>query len=203
MALLNASLTLNDAAKPTRANLRSCQDEYHLIRQILSGKSERFQELVKPHLPVVSSVVRHKMGNHVEVEDVLQEALLKAFTRLPQFRFEANFRTWFTQIAINESRQWYRRPAQSRYSRLEDCGMEAGQVPDGSPSPFDIYIQKEREKQIHRAIACLPEKYRTVIRLRELHNLSIADTARALRLTVAAVKTRHRRARLYMFPNAA
>ena len=84
-------------------------EEALLIHQVLAGQQDRFQELLQPHMSVVLRTVQTKMRNSAEVDDVIQETLLKALTRLAQFRFEAGFRAWLVQIAINESRQWYRR----------------------------------------------------------------------------------------------
>ncbi len=169
-----------------------------MIEQILAGRSERFCELVQPHMRVVLRIVCTRMRNHSDTEDVLQETILKAFTRLKQFRFESNFRSWLTQIAINETRQWYRSPFRSRFSGFEDHGIEEWQIAEVLPSPLETCEQRERVKIIHLALASLPEKYQSVIRLREFEQLSLAETARALSLTIPAVKTRHRRARLRM-----
>lgn len=168
-----------------------------MIEQVLAG-SERFGELVKPYIPVVFRIVRTRMRNHSETEDVLQETILKAFTRLNQFRFESNFGSWLTRIAINETRQWYRSSLRSRFSGFEDHGIEEWQIVDPLPSPLETCEQREKLKSIHMALARLPEEYQSVIRLREFEQLSLAETACALSLTIPAVKTRHRRARLRM-----
>lgn len=198
MKPITSPLPTTSSTEPSRDARRSNQEEFVLIEQILAGRHERFWELVQPHVPVVFRTVCTRMRNHSETEDVFQETIIKAFTRLKQFRFESNFRSWLTRIAINEARQWYRSPLRSRFSGLEDHGIEEWQIADALPSPLETCEQTERARLIHLALARLPEKYQSIIRLREFEQLSLAETACALSLTIPAVKTRHRRARLCM-----
>jgi RNA polymerase sigma-70 factor, ECF subfamily len=172
--------------------------EFQLVRQIIEGRTEQFVELIEPQMPALRRIVRRKMGCHPEVEDIVQETLLKAYTCISQFRFEASLGTWLARIAINEVRQWYRRPAQSRWSKLEDHGMEECNLADSLPSPLEMFERREKVKHLQSAVAALPAKYRDVIRLRELEGLSIVDTSQALNMTITAVKTRHRRAKLHI-----
>jgi RNA polymerase sigma-70 factor, ECF subfamily len=174
------------------------EEEFHLVRQIIEGRTERFAELVEPQMPVLLRIVGSRMRRHPDVEDIVQETLLKAYTRIRQFRFESSFATWVTRIAINEVRQWYRRPAQSHKNKLEDLGIEECKLTGVLPSPLTIFERREKMKHLESAIAALPVKYRDVIRLRELEELSIVETSQALNMTISAVKTRHRRARLYI-----
>jgi RNA polymerase sigma-70 factor, ECF subfamily len=169
-------------------------EEALLIHRILAGQQDRFQELLQPHMGVILRTVQTKMRNHAEVDDVIQETLLKALTRLTQFRFEASFRTWLVQIAINESRQWYRR----RMSIPNGSTLAEQQLIDASPSPLEECQRQESSRSLHHALSKLPEIYQDVVRLRDMHQLSISETARLLRLSIPAVKTRHRRGRLLM-----
>ena len=195
---MNRSSIGTSSTEPSPNALRSDQHDFLLIEQVLAGRSEQFWELVQPHIPVVSRLVYTRMRNNSEAEDVLQNTLLKAFTRLRQFRFESNFGTWFTRIAINETRQWYRTSLRSRVAGFEDHGIGEPQLAGASASPLEISEQQERVKLLHLALASLPEKYQSVIRLREFEHLSLAETARTLALSISAVKTRQRRARLRM-----
>jgi RNA polymerase sigma-70 factor, ECF subfamily len=176
----------------------SNENEAFLVRQVLTGRKERFWELLQPHIAVLSHIVRGQIRNDSEAEDVVQDTLLKAYTRLGQFRFEASFRTWLIQIAINESRQWYRRGLRSRLPSFDQSPVAENQIVDDVPSPLDECERQEMIRSLHRALANLPEKYQSVIRLREFEYLSISETARSLHLSVSAVKSRHRRGRLLM-----
>src|SRR5258708_26576328 len=89
-----------------------------LIDQILSGHKELFMELIRPHQRTVYATVFALLVNRQDAEDVAQDALLKALTRLNQFRRESSFGTWLIQISINEARRrnrkHYRMPILSR-----------------------------------------------------------------------------------------
>jgi RNA polymerase sigma factor (sigma-70 family) len=118
--------------------------EFQLVRQIIEGRSEQFVELIEPQMPALRRIVRRKMGCHPEVEDIVQETLLKAYMYIRQFRFEASLGTWLARIATNEVRQWYRRHAQSRWSKLEDHGMEESNLADSLPSPLEMFERREK-----------------------------------------------------------
>lgn len=134
-----------------------------------------------------------RLGDNTEAEDVVQQAVLQAFDNLAQFRHEASFKTWLSRITSNEVIHVRRGRAIASVGPLHEA--LASRRADPSTLP-DVQIQRRQERErLHRALTRLPEKYRMVIQLRDLHELSVAATARSLSLTVAAVKTRHHRAR--------
>jgi RNA polymerase sigma factor (sigma-70 family) len=170
-------------------------DETTLIRKIVGGRRDLFGDLIAPHITPLSRIVRATIGGRPEVEDIVQQTALKAFTHLTQFRFEAGFRTWLIQIALNEARQWLRKYGPSRFSELTSSKLSNGSTPDQEHSPLIEYQKSETGAEICAAVAHLPEKYRIVILLRDFESLSISEVAVRLGLTIPAVKTRHRRAR--------
>jgi RNA polymerase sigma-70 factor (ECF subfamily) len=121
--------------------------------------------------------------------------VFKAFAKLAQFRFEACFRTWLIQIGLNEARQWRRKCASSRTVGLAPLPVSELPIADQNHSPLSEYQRGETGAQLRAALARLPEKYRSVILLRDIEDLSISEVAGRLGLTIPAVKTRHRRAR--------
>jgi RNA polymerase sigma-70 factor (ECF subfamily) len=177
---------------------QSNEQEVILIRQILAGRNDRFADLLQPHMNVLCRVVRSKMQHSSDIEDVVQEILLKAFRRLRQFRFEASFRTWLIRIAINEVLQWHRSRLHSGLPISDKQIGEMQMTEDSSSSPFKVYERNESVRCFYNAFVKLPETYQAVIRLRDLEQRSISETARFLHLSVPAVKTRHRRARHLM-----
>jgi RNA polymerase sigma-70 factor (ECF subfamily) len=174
---------------------KTSPEEAALIRKIVGGRRDLFGDLIAPYLIPLSRIVRATIGAHWEVEDIVQQTVLKAFTHLAQFRFEAGFRTWLIQIGINEARQWRRKYASSRALEFTPAAFSELPIADQSRSPLIEYQRSETGAQVGAALARLPEKYRTVILLRELEELSISEVAARLGLTIPAVKTRHRRAR--------
>jgi len=164
-----------------------------LIDSALQGRTDAFGELVGPLMGSLTRFARLRLGNNAEAEDVVQQAVLQAFDNLAQFRREASFRTWLSKITSNEVMHIRRRKAIAPTRPFP--ATLADKLADPSCPP-DLQIQRRQERdRLHRALTRLPEKYRAIIQLRDLHELSIAATARSLSLTVGAVKTRHHRAR--------
>lgn len=176
----------------------SRQNDARLIAQVLSGQNEAFADLLQPHLSGLLRFVQAKMRDDSEAEDIVQQTVFKAFTKLQQFRSEASFRTWLIQIAVNEVRQWQRKCRTSRTISIDQTAPERVKFADPSASPFQVCERQETIRSLQMALAKLPEAYGLMIRLRDLRQLNIAETAGLLHLNISTVKTRHRRARLLM-----
>src|SRR5215472_15655066 len=192
--LMNAA----PALPPVGCHYRESGEEDQLIAQILEGRKDLFGALLQPHLRVLFRVVRAKMKCDPEAEDVVQTSIVKAFTRLEQFRFEGSFRCWLLGIAIHEVLQWNRRRVPRRLLALDPGALAQLQVADRTASPLTQFQRREMAGLLHVALARLPKKYQQIIQLRDLEELTIRQTAQLLRLSIPAVKTRHRRARLEM-----
>ena len=179
----------------TSTDNESGTDEAALIRKIVGGQRDLFGDLIAPHLTPLSRIVRATIGGDPEIEDVVQQTAFKAFTKLAQFRFEAGFRTWLIQIGLNEARQWRRKCASSRIVDLAPLSLSELPIADKNHSPLNECQRRETGAQLRAALVRLPEKYRNVILLRDIEDLSISEVAGRLGLSIPAVKTRHRRAR--------
>lgn len=169
-----------------------------LIREILSGRHDLFAELIAPHLAPLVRIVRASVGNHPDVEDIVQTTALKALKHLGQFRRESSFRTWLIQIGVNEARQWRRKSGSSRLLVLEPFLLAQLPFADERRSSLVECQRAEAIARLRSALARLPEKDRIVILLRDLEELSLADAAVRLGLTLPATKSRHFRARRKM-----
>ena len=164
-----------------------------LIDSVLEGRTDAFGELVAPHLLSLTRFARMRLRNDVEAEDAVQQAVLQAFHNLGQFRRQASFKTWISKITSNEILHVRRDKAVASVTPLHQSSVDRLADPRSLP---DMQLQKRQEAaSLHRALRRLPEKYRLIIELRDLRELSIAATARSLSLTASAVKTRHHRAR--------
>jgi len=164
-----------------------------LIDSVLQGRTDAFGDLVKPHLGSLTRFARMRLRNDSEAEDVVQQAVLQAFHNLGQFRREASFKTWLSRITSNEVIHLRRGKATAPVRPLHGHVVE--RLADPS-APADMQMQRRQETaKLRRALRRLPEKYRMIIELRDLRELSVAATAQSLSLTVANVKTRHHRAR--------
>lgn len=164
-----------------------------LIESALQGRTDAFGDLVAPHLLSLTKFARMRLQNDVEAEDAVQQAVLQALHNLAQFRRQASFKTWISKITCNEILHVRRGKAIASVTPLHQAAVDKLADPGSLP---DIQLQRRQEAaRLHRALARLPQKYRLIIELRDLRELSIAATARSLSLTASAVKTRHHRAR--------
>lgn len=171
----------------------SREAEESLIDSTLRGRHDAFGDLVQPYLSSLNRFARTKLGSESEAEDIVQQAVLRAFSHLRQFRREASFKTWLSAIALNEVIHWRRGKATAPIQPLSET--RAGNLVDPSSSPQALCQRWQETERLRQAMTRLPEKYRQVIQLRDLGELSVAETARSLSLSAAAVKTRHHRAR--------
>lgn len=181
---------------PGGTQRRSRREEALLIRQILAGRRDLFGDLVEPYRGRVLQLIRARLRSNSDCEDILQQALLKALIHLKQFRFEASFCTWLSQIALNEVWQWHRGSRLSLCLALDTAGVL--KWADQRASPLEQCEFHEAACLLHSAVARLPEKYQVVVRLRDFHDLTVAEVAHLLNINGQTVKTRHRRARLLM-----
>ena len=177
--------------------------EQELIRRVQAGEKEYFYELIQPYERRLYSAAFSVLRNEVEAEDAAQEALLKALAHIGQFRSEARFSTWLTQITVNEALM-RRRKAHSQIMEPigerqdEDGGYTPRDFADWREIPSEALERKEIRQKLAEAVAALADKYRQVFLLRDVQHLSIEETAEALGITRASVKTRLLRARLML-----
>ena len=191
---------LNIQAKPSDpAELR----EQELIRRVQAGEKNLFYELVKPYERRAYTTAFAILRNEADAEDAAQEAILKAFTHIQQFRAEARFSTWLTQITVNEALM-RRRKAHTEImepigEREEDDGSYTPRdFADWREIPSESLERQEIRERLASAVVALTQKYREVFVLRDIQHLSIEETAEALGISRASVKTRLLRARLML-----
>jgi RNA polymerase sigma-70 factor (ECF subfamily) len=175
-----------------------------LIQRVQGGDAEAFYELVRPYERAVFLAALSLVKNEADAEEVAQEAVLKAFKALPRFRQEAKFSTWLIQICINEAKMKLRKDRRHLYESIEEGQQndEGDYIPtdfaDWREIPSEALEQKELRGALAKALDSLPDKYRAVLILRDVQQLTIAETAQLLGLSEANVKTRLCRARLQM-----
>jgi len=191
MVLINPEQT-----RPTR--------EQDLIVNVQRGKNELFYELVRPYERRVYAAALAILRNEQDAEDTVQEAMLKAFANIRQFRAEARFSTWLIQITVNEALMRRRRERTVVMEGIDDRrpDEEAEYAPrdfaDWREIPSEALERKEVRQRLAEALATLDRKYREVFVMRDMEHLNIQETAEALGISVASVKTRLLRARLML-----
>jgi RNA polymerase sigma-70 factor (ECF subfamily) len=174
-----------------------------LIRRILDGEHDLFYELIRPYERRVYSAAFSILQNQADAEDVAQEAVLKAFKNIRQFRAEARFSTWLIQITVNEARMRRRKEHAHMIEPISGHEDEEGNYTprdfaDWREIPSETLERKEVRHKLAEALASLGEIYRDVFVLRDVQHLSIEETAKYLGISTASVKTRLLRARLML-----
>src|SRR6266704_1333270 len=178
-------------------------NEEVLIRRVREGEHDLFYELIRPYERRVYSAALAILRNEADAEDAAQEAVLKAFKHIRQFRAEARFSTWLIQITVNEARMRLRRDRSNVIEPIGDHPDEEGNYTprdfaDWREIPSETAERNEIREKLLEALASLGAKYREVFMLRDVQHLSIDETAKALDITVASVKTRLLRARIML-----
>ena len=177
--------------------------EAELIQRVKSGDRDLFYELIRPYERRVYAAALAIVKNESDAEDVAQEAILKAFRHLAQFRGEAKFSTWLLQITVNEGRMRRRRITAHAMESLNDQhndgeDYQPREFADWHEIPSESLERREVRDALIDALASLGEKYRSVFVLRDIQHLSIEETAKVLHISTASVKTRLLRARLML-----
>ena len=185
----------------TRSQLRP--NEAELIKSVCNGEREAFYELVRPYERMIYATAISVVKNTADAEEVAQEAVLKAFSGLPNFRGESKFSTWLLQITYNEARMKLKKARSHLYESIDQQQSEDGDswpkdFADWRPIPSELLEQKEIRQVVQEAINALRPDYREVLVLRDIQHLSIQETTRILGISVASVKTRLHRARLLL-----
>ena len=179
-----------------------------LVERSQKGETAAFAMLVERHQRQLYRLALRMTGSDADANEVLQEAFLNAWQKLPNFRGEAQFSSWLYRIAANSAlmrlRRKRRAPDALQEQPLELQGPKFSAEGYLDPPPHSDWSQRADEKMmsgqlgvaIDKAVHELPEDYRTVFLLKDVDGLSNEDIAHALELTVPAVKSRLHRARL-------
>jgi RNA polymerase sigma-70 factor, ECF subfamily len=177
-----------------------------LVERAQQGDGTAFAELVQRHQRQLYRLALRMTGSEADAQEVLQEAFLNAYQKLPNFRGEAQFSSWLYRIAANSALMRLRRKRRAP-DALTDQPLEL-QGPKFSAEGFlepqndwsqradSQMMDKQLGSAIDQAVAALPDDYRTVFLLKDVDGLSNEEIASALDLTVPAVKSRLHRARL-------
>ena len=168
--------------------------EEFLVNAAKRGDHLAYGELSGRHTPMIFNVVNKITRNREDTEDALQDTLMKAFIHLPAFDGRSSFSTWMTRIAINSALMLLRKRKARQETSLESEN-EAPQYADSSPGPDKLFLKRESEVNLTRAILRLPKGLREVVDLRNSNDASVKEVARRVGISVAATKSRLLRAR--------
>ena len=170
------------------------------VRRVQHGDKHAFDFLVKKYQRRLARLLSRFVRDPAEVEDVTQEAFVKAYRALPGFRGESAFYTWLYRIGINTAKNYLvaakQRPILSADFEDEDGDKTSAgeQIPDLN-TPETEYMNRQIVETVNQAVTALPEDLRTAITLREMEGLSYEDIAIAMDCPIGTVRSRIFRAR--------
>ncbi|MGB5297431.1 MAG: RNA polymerase sigma factor RpoE [Thiogranum sp.] len=173
--------------------------DQELVERVQSGEKAAFDILVRKYEHKLANVISRYIHDQSEVLDVAQDAFIKAYRALPNFRGDSAFYTWLYRIAINTAKNHLvaasRRPPKDDINAEEAEQFDAGSGLKEYATPERLALRSELAGTIQDAIEALPEELRVAIVLRELEGLSYEEIASAMECPIGTVRSRIFRAR--------
>ena len=186
----------------TNATLRAVETDETLVRRAQEGDTSAFDELVRRYTQIVYRVLYKILRHEEDTQDALQDTFVSAYRALSRFRQDARFSTWIYRIATNAALM----KARARRTNLVslDQPVDDGEtqsvrdLPDWSATPDEELLTGETRRVMEDAIQALPPEQRAAFVLHDIQDLSSAETAQAMGITVSAVNSRLHRARVFL-----
>jgi RNA polymerase sigma-70 factor (ECF subfamily) len=185
---------------PMTVTLRTSQPSHQwhnalMDPEIPDSATRDFEALTRQHKDSVYRQMIRTCGNREDAEDVLIEALLKAYRHLDQLRDSAAFRAWLTRIAKRVCWQLKEREALLPLLQLSTLDDEGREVPSDEPTPELILARRQMKQFLDDAVSALPAQYQSVYKMRDIEDRPGSEVARTLGISTAAMKSRLHRAR--------
>lgn len=174
--------------------------DQQLVERAQRGDKRAFEMLVLKYQRKLARLLSRLVRDPGEVEDVTQEAFIKAYRALPNFRGDSAFYTWLYRIAINTAKNYLvamgrRAPTSTGVDHEEAEGFEDAEQLRNSTTPEDELAGKQIANTVNKAMDALPEDLRTAITLREIEGLSYEEIADVMHCPIGTVRSRIFRAR--------
>ena len=169
------------------------------IKQVIKGDQDAFAEIVEIYSNSIFQLGYRMLGNRHEAEDIAQEAFIRAYVNIKSFNQELKFSTWLFRIATNLCIDRIRKKKPDYYLDAEVSGTDGltmySQLSSNSPLPENELESLELQETVQKEILKLPEKYRSVIVLKYMEELSLNEISEILDMPLGTVKTRIHRGR--------
>jgi RNA polymerase sigma-70 factor, ECF subfamily len=169
------------------------------IKQVIKGDQDAFAEIVEIYSNSIYQLGYRMLGNRHEAEDIAQEAFIRAYVNIKSFNQDLKFSTWLFRIATNLCIDRIRKKKPDYYLDAEVSGTDGltmySQLASNSPLPEQELESLELQDSVQKEILKLPEKYRSVIVLKYIEELSLNEISEILDLPLGTVKTRIHRGR--------
>jgi len=171
-----------------------------LVERAQRGDKQAFGLLVQKYQRKLARLLSRFIRDPTEVEDVAQEAFVKAYRALPAFRGDSAFYTWLYRIGINTAKNYLmamgrRAPTSTALEAEEAEGFDEGEQLRDINTPESVLLSKEIAQTVNATIEKLPEELRSAIQLREIEGMSYEDIAKVMDCPIGTVRSRIFRAR--------
>ncbi len=171
-----------------------------LVARAQGGDKQAFNLLVEKYQRKLARLLSRFIPDPAEVEDVTQEAFIKAYRALPAFRGDSAFYTWLYRIGINTAKNYLmamgrRAPTSTEVEAEEAEGFDEGEQLRDINTPESALLTSEIAETVNKTIEQLPEELRTAIQMREIEGMSYEDIAKAMDCPIGTVRSRIFRAR--------
>lgn len=177
---------------PTIVHNKSKADDMVLIEEALSGKQASYEKLMKKYYQMIYNLVYRMISRKEDVEDLTQEAFIKAFNSLQNFDKQFAFSTWLFKIATNNAIDYLRKKKLSTFSIDKEIAADDSdykfEIPDHENKPDRHIVDDQMKKILNEAIESLPNKYKEVIVLRHKEEKEYEEIAKELKLPLGTVK---------------
>ena len=180
----------NGISENTRKDSKA--EDITLIDEAIGGKQEAYRRLMTKYRQLIYNLIFRMIRNKEDVEDLTQEAFIKAFNSLDKFDKQFSFSTWLFKIATNNCIDYLRKKKLNTFSIDKELGSEDDdyqfEIPDNERTPDKNLMEDERKKILEEAIENLPSKYKSVILLRHRDEKDYEEIAKKLKLPLGTVK---------------
>lgn len=179
--------------------MSEAQVDQLLVERVQKGEKHAFDLLISKYQHRIISLVGRYVHDHAEAQDVAQEAFIKAYRALRNFRGDSAFYTWLYRIAINTAKNWLvaqkRRPPSSDIDAVDAEHYDMDSRLKDKATPENELLREEIKQTVYDTIALLPEDLRTAIVLREMEGMSYEEIAVTMECPIGTVRSRIFRAR--------
>lgn len=191
-------LDLSSALYPEQ---NAASGDLQLVRALRAGSEQAYETLLSRFQQPVYNLALRLLNDSADASDVVQEVFLKVFRNVGHFRCQSTLKTWIYRITVNEAhnqRRWFtrhRRREVGLEDESEDPKRPGPVLTDGSRSPFDYVLDREKHVMIEEALSHINPSFREAVVLRDIEDLSYEEIAEVLQISLGTVKSRITRGR--------